>query len=166
MAGNAQRGFRVASVRRALEAGRAVADAADGPDDSGRGDASAEERSILCVPVFVRGRAAACVYVAHYQVRSLFGPDEQRLADFIATIAGAALENAEGFQQLHDLNETLEMRVADRTAAAESRAQELARSNRELERVANELRQAEEQLRMAKESAETANRAKSEFLAI
>ena len=76
------------------------------------------------------------------------------------------VENAEGFQQLQDLNETLERRVAERTAAAESRAQELARSNRELERVANELRQAEEQLRVAKESAETANRAKSEFLAM
>ena len=36
------------------------------------------------------------------------------------TIAGAALENAEGFQQLKRLNETLEERVAERTAAAES----------------------------------------------
>ncbi len=67
---------------------------------------------------------------------------------------------------MQDLNETLERRVAERTAAAESRALELARSNRELERVAHELRQAEEQLRVAKESAETANRAKSEFLAM
>ena len=163
VAGSVQGDFRAAAVRRALEAGRAVAE--DGPDDGGRGDASAEERSVLCVPVFVRGRAAACVYVAHCQVQSLFGPDEQRLADFIAAIAGAALENAEGFQQLQDLNETLELRVAERTAAAEARAGELARSNRELERVADELRQAEEQLRVAKESAETANRAKSEFLA-
>ena len=63
------------------------------------------------------------------------------------------------------LNETLELRVAERTAAAESRAQELAASNRELERVAAELRQTEEQLRVAKDAAETANRAKSEFLA-
>ncbi|MGO9111479.1 MAG: response regulator [Thermoguttaceae bacterium] len=166
VAGDAQRGFRAAAVRRALETGRAVADSEGSPDEGGRGDASAEERSVLCVPIFVRGRAAACVYMAHYQVRSLFGPDEERLADFIATIAGAALENAEGFQQLQDLNETLELRVAERTAAVESRARELSVSNRELERVANELRQAEEQLRVAKESAETANRAKSEFLAM
>ena len=142
-----------------------MADGEDGTDDA-RGAASAQERSILCVPIFVRGRAAACVYVAHCQVQALFGPDEQRLADFIAAIAGAALENAEGFQQLQDLNETLERRVAERTAAAEARALELACSNRELERVAHELRQAEEQLRVAKESAETANRAKSEFLAM
>ena len=97
---------------------------------------------------------------------SLFGADEERLANFIAAIAGAALENADGFQQLQDLNETLEERVADRTAAAESRAQELARSNNELELLARELRQAEEQLRIAKDAAESANRAKSEFLAM
>ena len=60
--------------------------------------------------------------------------DEERLADFIATIAGAALENAEGFAELQQLNASLEQRVADRTAAAESRAQELAVSNTELER--------------------------------
>ncbi len=76
------------------------------------------------------------------------------------------MENAEGFAQLQRLNETLELRVAERTAAAESRAQELATSNRELERVAAELRQTEEQLRQAKDTAEKANCAKSEFLAM
>ena len=178
VAGDVRQGFRAAWVRRALEAGRAVADAESGPEDGGatRGthevgrqlvdDAAADERSVLCVPIFVRGRAAACLYVAHSQVRSLFGADEERLADFIATIAGAALENADGFQQLQELNATLELRVADRTAAAESRAQELARSNRDLEQLARELRQAEEQLRVAKEAAEAANSAKSEFLAM
>ena len=85
-------------------------------------------------------------YVAHYQVQGLFGPDEERLADFIATIAGAALENAEGFQQLQQLNETLERRVAERTAAAESRAQELAVANRDLELAAKELSHANRQL--------------------
>ena len=99
------------------------------------------------------------------QVRSLFGPDEERLANFIATIAGAALENAEGFQQLQSLNETLEQRVAERTAAAEARARELAESNEELERLAKELIETEEDLREAKEAAEAANQAKSQFLA-
>ncbi|MEO8494212.1 MAG: response regulator, partial [Planctomycetota bacterium] len=63
------------------------------------------------------------------------------------------------------LNETLEQRVADRTAAAEARARELAVSNAELERTAAELRRSEEELRLAKENAESANRAKSDFLA-
>ncbi|MCB9937185.1 MAG: response regulator [Planctomycetaceae bacterium] len=122
-------------------------------------------RSALCAPVFVRGEPAGCFYVDHRNVSGLFGEDEKRLAEFIATIAGAALENAEGFAELQRLNATLEQRVADRTAAAESRARELAVSNAELERTATELRRSEDELRWAKEAAEQANRAKSDFLA-
>ena len=173
VAGDAERGYRAAIVDRALVAGRAVIDDEGILNESGRDPGSPghtkwidDERSVLCVPIFVRGRAAACLYVAHYQVNSLFGADEERLANFIAAIAGAALENADGFQQLQDLNATLEHRVAERTAAAESRAVELARSNNEQELLARELRQAEEQLRIAKDVAESANRAKSEFLAM
>ena len=123
------------------------------------------ERSVLCAPVFVRGECVACLYVAHTQVNGLFGKDEQRLAEFIATLAGAALENAEGFSELQTLNETLEQRVADRTSAAEARAHELAVSNQQLTEIAAELRQTEEQLREAIAEAESANQAKSRFLA-
>ena len=91
-------------------------------------------------------------------------PDEERLADFIATIAGAALENADGFKDLQHLNETLELKVEERTAAAEQRTQELANSYRDLERVATELKQTQDQLLLAKEAAESANIAKSAFL--
>ena len=93
-------------------------------------------RSALCAPIFVRDRPEACFYVTHRHVSGLFGADEQRLAEFIATIAGAALENTAGFAQLHELNETLEERVADRSAVAEARSQELARSNADLEQFA------------------------------
>jgi two-component system sensor kinase len=157
--------FQPARLQLALQAGRAVAVNEDELDAWDSADTSAE-RSTLCAPIFVRGRPVACVYVVHSQVRNLFGHDEERLADFIAAIAGAALENAEGFQQLQQLNETLEQRVVERTAAAETRAHELACSNEELERIAIELRRTEEQLRVAIASAETANSAKSEFLAM
>ncbi len=76
-------------------------------------------RSALCAPIFVRGAPAGCFYVDHRHVSGLFGDDEQKLAEFIATIAGAALENAAGFAELERLNETLEQKVAERTAAAE-----------------------------------------------
>jgi two-component system sensor kinase len=148
---------------RSMETERAVAFVEEISPDSLQHESS--ERSALCVPIHVRGRVAACLYVTHGQVRGLFREDEERLAEFVAAIAGAALENAEGFQELERLNATLEHRVAERTAAAEARAGELARSNLELERTASELRTAEEQLREAKEAAEAANAAKSRFLA-
>jgi serine phosphatase RsbU (regulator of sigma subunit) len=50
-------------------------------------------RSALCLPVFVRGQIEACLYILHRRVTGLFGEDERRLANFIGTIAGAALEN-------------------------------------------------------------------------
>jgi signal transduction histidine kinase/tetratricopeptide (TPR) repeat protein/ActR/RegA family two-component response regulator len=150
------------AVHRAIEAERAVA---FGEASSDRDIGDLNEGSVICVPLFVRGRVVAALYACHRHVRGLFGQTEERLADFIATIAGAALENAEGFVTLQQLNETLEHRVAERTAAAEARTQELARSNRKLEQIANELRQAEDGLRVAKQAAEAANEAKSRFLA-
>ena len=151
-------------IREVIRTQRTVAFDEESPSDGSDAGSSAQQ-SVLCVPLCVRGVATACLYVTHQQVRGLFGPVEQRLADFIATVAGAALENAEGFTQLQTLNETLERRVAERTAAAEFRAQELANSNRQLERLTQELLSAQKELMVAKQDAETANLAKSRFLA-
>lgn len=81
---------------------------------------SGDSHSILCAPLYVRGKPVAVLYVEHEGIRQLFGTVEERLGNFIAAIAGAALENAEGFAQLQELNATLERRVAERTAAAEA----------------------------------------------
>jgi two-component system sensor kinase len=148
-------------LRETLQARRAVAFVEPAPH---RGVDGAE-RSALCVPLLLRGTPIACLYVTHEHVRGLFGTVEERLADYIATIAAAALENAEGFAQLQTLNATLERRVEERTAAAESRAQELARSNQKLERLASELLDAQRELTVAKKAAEDASQAKSRFLA-
>ena len=152
-------------MQRALEAGHAVTHVEETQILHGKGKRSSGAGSSLCVPIFVRGLAVAMLYVTHENVYGLFGANEVRLADFISTLAGAALENADGFVQLQRLNSTLEQRVAERTASAEKRAAELAVSNIELERIAIELRHTEEQLRVAKEAAESASRAKSQFLA-
>jgi two-component system sensor kinase len=93
-------------------------------------------RSILCAPIFVHDEAVAAFCVTHGQIPNLFGEEEVRLADFIATIAGAAIENSRNFSQLQQLNVTLEQRVADRTGDLRARTEELARSNSELEQFA------------------------------
>jgi signal transduction histidine kinase/DNA-binding response OmpR family regulator len=148
-------------IDRAIAGGKAVILAKEGAPHVATGSGASQ----LCVPILLRGKVTSLLYVSHDKFPNLFGPDEERLADFVAAITGAALENAEGFAKLQELNVTLEQRVADRTAAAESRARELAVSNAELERTASELRQAEEELRAAKLAAEMANEAKSRFLA-
>ncbi|MES1213481.1 MAG: ATP-binding protein, partial [Singulisphaera sp.] len=162
--GNIPGDYNEAKLRESLRVRRAVAFA----EERGRSTENASaggERSALCTPLYVRGVAVACLYVTHEHVRGLFGQDEERLAEYIATIAGAALENAEGFSQLQALNEGLEQRVVERTAAVEARSQELARSNFQLEQVAQELREAQSELTVAKQAAEAANQAKSRFLA-
>ncbi|MCL4203704.1 MAG: AAA family ATPase [Pirellulaceae bacterium] len=93
-------------------------------------------RSAICTPIYQRGRPVAGLLVTHGQVSNLFQEDESRLADFIAALAGAALENAEGFGQLQRLNLTLEQRVAERTEDLQQRTTELSRSNADLEQFA------------------------------
>ncbi len=105
---------------RALAAGRPVVlETMPGRDPDG------PVRSSLCAPVFNRGRAVACCYLTHAQVGALFGEEEIRLAEFIATLAGTALENAEGFAEVQALSRSLERRVEERTA-------QLAEANRQL----------------------------------
>jgi tetratricopeptide (TPR) repeat protein len=126
-------GFSRSCAERALATGRPVV------FEEGLSGEAAESmvlggiRAALYAPFFVRGRAAGCFCVLHRQAGGLFGADEERLAEFIAAVAGAALENTEGFSQLQRLNETLEARVAERTATAEQRARDLARANEELQ---------------------------------
>jgi diguanylate cyclase (GGDEF)-like protein/PAS domain S-box-containing protein len=53
-------------------------------------------RSILCAPIVSDGRVVACFSLTHHQVNDLFGDVEVQLAEFIATLAGAALEHVAG----------------------------------------------------------------------
>ncbi|WP_442509595.1 ATP-binding protein [Novipirellula sp. SH528] len=114
--------------------------------------------SAIAAPIAFRGEPVAVILVTHLELKDLFGADERRIADFVTTLAGAALENADGFLRLQQMNDTLEQRVLERTKAAEDRAGQLSNSN-------EQLRATEEQLRRAIVQANTANEAKSRFLA-
>ena len=127
-------------------------------DACAAGGSGSEFRSLLACPILVRARVAACLVVCNSEVRDLFGPNELRIARYLTTIAGAALENAEGFRSLQDLNANLERIVEDRTAVVEARSAEL-------EETAVHLRHVQTQLAAARDAAESASRAKSDFLA-
>ncbi len=53
-------------------------------------------RSVLCAPIVSDDRVVACFYITHHEVDDLFGDLEIQLAEFIATMAGAALERVAG----------------------------------------------------------------------
>jgi diguanylate cyclase (GGDEF)-like protein len=79
-------------------------------------DAEEDPRSALCAIIYVRGVAQACVCATYSGVGDLFEDEEQRLAAYIASLAGAALENAQGFAASEALSRSLERRVEERTA--------------------------------------------------
>jgi signal transduction histidine kinase/CheY-like chemotaxis protein/tetratricopeptide (TPR) repeat protein len=71
--------------------------------------------SLIVAPVRMQDKIVACLVITHREVENLFGINEAKLLEFIAAIAGAALENSEGFEKLRDINLSLEQRVSDRT---------------------------------------------------
>ncbi len=68
--------------------------------------------SLLCAPIFLRGQAAQ-VFCVRAEVEGLFGPEEERLALFLASVAGAALESAEGFARSEALSASLHERAEE-----------------------------------------------------
>ncbi|QDV67943.1 Autoinducer 2 sensor kinase/phosphatase LuxQ [Rosistilla carotiformis] len=123
-----------------------------------RGFATKCQGSFLCSPIEVQGQVSAFLYITNKRFTDLFGSDEIRIAEYLVSFAGAGLERADSFQQLHDLNQNLEAKVQDRIIAVVERS-------KELERTTKQLHKTKEKFQRAKEAAENANRAKSEFLA-
>jgi signal transduction histidine kinase len=85
-----------------LTAGRPVVFTEGLPTEVSESTTLSEVRSALYAPIYVRGRAAACLGVTHRRVGGLFQEAEERLAAFITVLAGAALENAAGFARLKE----------------------------------------------------------------
>ncbi len=146
-------------VERAMRTARPASSAGDLGADAGESMLLAAARSAMAAPVFVRGRPAACLYVTHDEVGGLYGDDDERIAQFLTSIAGAALENAEGFASVQALTRSLEQRVAERTA-------DLATANRELDRSLAELRVAFEREQEVAERLRTLDTLKNEFVAM
>lgn len=97
--------FSIARAREAEQSGRPVTFSEDDAANEAERHLLDGIRSGLCAPILMSGRTAAVIYATHGQVSGLFGEPEKRVAQFITTLAGAALENTEGFRQVQKLSE-------------------------------------------------------------
>lgn len=138
-----------------VQTGKTTISGRRGPSPTSAGD---KPGSYMCAPITLHGRIVACLYVAHETLANLWGPDEIRIADYLTTSAGAALEKANTFDALQQLNIQLEEKVLERTATVEARS-------KQLEITAQELLATKVKLEQARDEAESANAAKSQFLA-
>ncbi|MCT7983853.1 AAA family ATPase [Laspinema sp. A4] len=111
------------------------------------GDAYIREhqlKSILCLPIFYQGTLSAILYLENNLIAGAFTSRRVEVLKMLSSQAAIALENA-------TLYHTLELKV-------ETRTQELKTKNDRLEIEIQERQRAEQ-------AADTANRAKSQFLA-
>ena len=89
-------------------------------------------RSAMAVPIFSQVGRSACVYICDERWSERFGEAEQQVAHFLATIAGAALENAESFSRLKALSEERAQLHEAASQALESRDEFLSLASHEL----------------------------------
>jgi predicted ATPase/signal transduction histidine kinase/DNA-binding response OmpR family regulator len=101
-------------------------------------------KSVLCMPLVKQGKLVAIVYLENNLASHLFARDRIDLLQMLSGQIVTSLENGMLFEGIQDLNRKLEQRVRERTM-------KLALFNTELSN--------------AKDAAETANKAKSEFVA-
>ena len=118
-------------VERAIAAGHPIVHGGDGAPRGAvapeRADdaASTAGNPVLCVPIGVRGRPAACLYVTRPGAEGDFADAEQQRVAFIAALAGAALEHAEAVERARSLSRSLERRVVERTAELTASKEEM-----------------------------------------
>lgn len=120
----------------------------------------------LSTEVTVRNETIAHLNVEIHDQHRVFDDVDAQIAEFIASIVGAALENAASFAELEKLNQSLETRVHSRTEELRDRNEQLSRSNRELETVAKALRRTQSRLVESIRSSRQASEAKGRFLAM
>ena len=145
--------FRLETIESAIKAERSLAVVEEISEATSESVVLPGTRSALCAPIFVRGKVEACLYATHRHIVRFFDQDEERLGDFVAAIAGAALENAQSFQKLESLRDelfanqmTLEMRVTERTSELADRTRELEAQRSELDAKSQELERSNQEL--------------------
>jgi len=115
-------------------------------------------QSAILIPLVSQGALIGFLGLDSIKEEKPWDKDIVDLLRIVGEIFANAFERKAGEEALHQAQSQLEQRVQDRTA-------ELSTTNARLQDEITERQRGEEALHQAKEAAETANRAKSEFLA-
>jgi signal transduction histidine kinase len=136
-------------------------------------------QSFLAVPLTVQGKSVGVMAVDNYESGKKLSSKDIDLMSTLAPQVAVSIENARLYDDMRELNESLELEIAEREQAQEAlrmahaelehrvdeRTAELSMSNSLLITEVAERTRIEAELKTAMESAESANRAKSDFLA-
>jgi signal transduction histidine kinase len=125
--------------------------------------------SYLSVPIVQRGAVLGALSLGSAESRRGFGEGDLALAQEIARRAATAIDNARLYSETRDAREQLE----DQASELELQAHELSEAKEEMEVANEELQQTNDELlalaaeaERARNTADEANRAKSQFLAM
>ncbi|MEO5678098.1 MAG: AAA family ATPase, partial [Acidimicrobiales bacterium] len=83
-------------LERAISTRAPVTSGGDNAADPSESLVLSDVRSVLCAPILCEDRVVACLTTTHRQIGGLFGDAEVKLASFVATLAGAALDHVAG----------------------------------------------------------------------
>ncbi|MDZ7958629.1 MAG: AAA family ATPase [Aulosira sp. DedQUE10] len=119
---------------------------------------SQKPKSILCTPIVNQGKLIGILYLENNLTTGAFTPQRLEMLQILSSQAAISIENARLYQDLEEYNRTLEFRVKERTL-------ELQAKNLQLQQEIRVSEAARRDRQRAEEVAETANRAKSQFLA-
>jgi predicted ATPase/signal transduction histidine kinase/DNA-binding NarL/FixJ family response regulator/tRNA A-37 threonylcarbamoyl transferase component Bud32 len=108
-------------------------------------------KSILCTPIIHQSKLIGILYLENNLTTKAFTPERLEVLQLLSSQAAISIENARLYNDLEAYNQTLEVRVEERTL-------ELQAKNLQLQQEIGDRQKAEA-------AAAAANRAKSEFLA-
>ena len=92
-------------------------------------------RSILCVPLKnIRGETIGAIQVLNKK-EGMFQQDDEALLTALAAQASVAIDNADLYKKLNELNRSLESKVRERTEALQNANEQLTTLNKELEQI-------------------------------